>query len=264
MKSYFSRFLYNTLSHSGIREMFTSSLSLSDLIGESSSNQVANLSNLDYRVKPDNDSVCTGRSMVEMLGVLAIIGVLSVGAIAGYSKAMMKYKLNKHAEQMNTVINAVARNAHSFGNIEGGRTIVTYLIKMGEIPTEMIKSGNTNYIFDIFGQSWLIFTNSDNSAIMLATDENSSLRTSSDDNLASCQNILTIAKENAANIHYVATVSNYYNENSIVKMLRGDSICDKQSSIKCLKDMNMNDIYDICTAHRGVKEAIEFQIVWKK
>ena len=31
-----------------------------------------------------------GRSMVEMLGVLAIIGVLSVGAIAGYSKAMMK------------------------------------------------------------------------------------------------------------------------------------------------------------------------------
>ena len=29
-----------------------------------------------------------GRSMVEMLGVLAIIGVLSVGGIAGYSKAM--------------------------------------------------------------------------------------------------------------------------------------------------------------------------------
>ena len=39
-----------------------------------------------------------GRSMVEMLGVLAIIGVLSVGAIAGYSKAMFKYKLNKQAE----------------------------------------------------------------------------------------------------------------------------------------------------------------------
>ena len=56
--------------------------------------------------------------MVEMLGVLAIIGVLSVGAIAGYSKAMMKYKLNKHAEQMNTVINAIARNAHNFNNIK--------------------------------------------------------------------------------------------------------------------------------------------------
>ena len=97
MQSYFIRFLHHTLSHSSIKEVFTSSLSLSDLIGVSSSNQVANLSQLDYRVKPDNDGFCTGRSMVEMLGVLAIIGVLSVGAIAGYSKAMMKYKLNKQA-----------------------------------------------------------------------------------------------------------------------------------------------------------------------
>ena len=32
----------------------------------------------------------SGRSMIEMLGVLAIIGVLSVGGIAGYSKAMNK------------------------------------------------------------------------------------------------------------------------------------------------------------------------------
>ncbi len=67
--------------------------------------KIADLFHLDIRVKPDNDSVCTGRSMVEMLGVLAIIGVLSVGAIAGYSKAMMKYKLNKHAESFNILLN---------------------------------------------------------------------------------------------------------------------------------------------------------------
>ena len=109
MKSYFSRFLHHTLSHSDVREVFTSSLSLSDLIGESRSNKVANLSHLDYRVKPDNDGFCTGRSMVEMLGVLAIIGVLSVGAIAGYGKAMFKYKLNKQTEQLNQVIGAMVR-----------------------------------------------------------------------------------------------------------------------------------------------------------
>ena len=34
----------------------------------------------------------TGRSMVEMLDVLAIIGVLSVGGIAGYRIAMEKWK----------------------------------------------------------------------------------------------------------------------------------------------------------------------------
>ena len=42
----------------------------------------------------------TGRSMVEMLGVLAIIGVLSVGGISGYSRAMSKYRAN---EIMNAV-----------------------------------------------------------------------------------------------------------------------------------------------------------------
>ncbi len=37
----------------------------------------------------------SGRSMVEMLGTLAIIGVLSVGAIAGYSYGMDKYRTNQ-------------------------------------------------------------------------------------------------------------------------------------------------------------------------
>ena len=39
----------------------------------------------------------SGRSMVEMLGVLAIIGVLSVGGIAGYTMAMRKYRANELA-----------------------------------------------------------------------------------------------------------------------------------------------------------------------
>jgi type II secretory pathway pseudopilin PulG len=37
----------------------------------------------------------SGRSMVEMLGVLAIIGVLSIGGIAGYTQAMRKYRVNE-------------------------------------------------------------------------------------------------------------------------------------------------------------------------
>lgn len=46
----------------------------------------------------------TGRSMIEMLGVLAIVGILSVGGIAGYSKAMRKYKYMKLAEELNLFI----------------------------------------------------------------------------------------------------------------------------------------------------------------
>ena len=45
-----------------------------------------------------------GRSMIEMLGVLAIVGVLSVGAMSGYAKAMLKYKLNKQTEQIGSIL----------------------------------------------------------------------------------------------------------------------------------------------------------------
>lgn len=46
----------------------------------------------------------SGRSMVEMLGVLAIIGVLSVGGIAGYSQAMSKFKVTKTTDQIQTMV----------------------------------------------------------------------------------------------------------------------------------------------------------------
>ncbi len=43
-----------------------------------------------------------GRSMIEMLGVLAIIGVLSIGGLAGYTMAM-----NRH--RANTILDYVSR-----------------------------------------------------------------------------------------------------------------------------------------------------------
>ena len=46
----------------------------------------------------------SGRSMVEMLGVLAIIGVLSVGGIAGYSLSMRRHRANQ-------VVDFAAKNA---------------------------------------------------------------------------------------------------------------------------------------------------------
>ena len=49
-------------------------------------------------------AVSSGRSMIEMLGVLAIIGVLSVGGIAGYTKAMEKIHVNKMIGEYNMLI----------------------------------------------------------------------------------------------------------------------------------------------------------------
>ena len=48
-----------------------------------------------------------GRSMVEMLCVLAIVGVLSAGALKGYSNAMFKYKMNKTIDIVNNVLQKI-------------------------------------------------------------------------------------------------------------------------------------------------------------
>lgn len=51
----------------------------------------------------------SGRSMIEMLGVLAIIGVLSAGGIAGYSTAMENYKVNKFIQMISFAASATER-----------------------------------------------------------------------------------------------------------------------------------------------------------
>ncbi|MGN1063245.1 MAG: Tfp pilus assembly protein FimT/FimU, partial [Alphaproteobacteria bacterium] len=43
----------------------------------------------------------SGRTMTEMLGVLAVIGVLSIGGVAGYSYAMDKYRANVTINDIN-------------------------------------------------------------------------------------------------------------------------------------------------------------------
>ena len=76
-----------------------------------------------------------GRSMIEMLGVLAIIGVLSVGGIAGYSKAMTKFKTNKVIDEVITIANNIKtlyanqKNYASLSDID--------LKASGIIPAEM-------------------------------------------------------------------------------------------------------------------------------
>ncbi len=85
----------------------------------------------------------SGRSMIEMLGVLAIIGVLSVGGIAGYSKAMTKYRINKTIEQITLIAGNIRSFFASQKNYEGlssEYTSTSDIIKKAKlIPDEMIE-----------------------------------------------------------------------------------------------------------------------------
>ena len=62
-----------------------------------------------------------GRSMIEILGVLAVIGVLSIGGIAGYTKAMEKRNTNQLLLDVNATIQKINRlynSQPSFENID--------------------------------------------------------------------------------------------------------------------------------------------------
>lgn len=79
----------------------------------------------------------SGRSMVEMLGVLAIIGVLSAGGLAGYSKAMFKHKLNNTIDQITMIVTNVRTMYGTAANYEGLGSNAD-VKKLGIIPSNMI------------------------------------------------------------------------------------------------------------------------------
>lgn len=81
----------------------------------------------------------SGRSMVEMLGVLAIIGVLSVGGISGYSKAMAKFKLTKAQDQISMLLMNI-RTAFSGSSNYAGLNNTT-AVQLNIVPGDMLPKG---------------------------------------------------------------------------------------------------------------------------
>ena len=122
--------------------------------------QVKHSFSLDARVKPEYDYkvMQCGRSMIEMLGVLAIIGVLSVGGIAGYSKAMMKFKINKTIQQISEIATNI-RTLYAQQNDYDGLNATT-ATQMGAIPDDLKTSTNrygSIHITNVFGGELFVY-----------------------------------------------------------------------------------------------------------
>ena len=98
-----------------------------------------------------------GRSMIEMLGVLAIIGVLSVGGIAGYSKAMLKFRVNKTVDQ----VTQIATNVRTFFGSQSDYSdmSVKVLCKARLLPDEMIQGSCSSISFNTLYPKGLDFLN---------------------------------------------------------------------------------------------------------
>ena len=97
-----------------------------------------------------------GRSMIEMLGVLAIIGVLSIGGLAGYTMAMNRHRANQILDYVSRC--AVAAQTFGDGYYIGHVTKsfdtqgnVTYTVTQGNcgefLPLEVGPNGMTASTF---------------------------------------------------------------------------------------------------------------------
>lgn len=97
----------------------------------------------------------SGRSMVEMLGVLAIVAVLSVGGIAGYSKAMAKFKISKTLDQVSTLVTDI-RSLYS-GSPDYAGISIPNLTTYEVIPNDMrVGTGAAATAKNAFGGDVLI------------------------------------------------------------------------------------------------------------
>ena len=231
----------------------------------------ANLFHLDYRVKPDNDnigvdyrvkfendSICTGRSMVEMLGVLAIVGVLSVGAIAGYSKAMFKYKLNKQTEQMNQLFNGITQYYRQLSNTEN---LLPVLKKLNIVPVEMLKN-NPSYIFDVFNNSLIAkvapcYDNNPDTCTVLYYF----ITINNNQDIAVCRNIINTVKENSSDLYAAELLGNWGQEGETQYTFSGDAYCGKFGR-KCLKEISIYDMEDMCNSAKG-KNNTHLKVWWR-
>ena len=81
-----------------------------------------------------------GRSMIEMLGVLAIIGVLSVGGLAGYAKMMAQYRINATLQQIQTISAKLSSLSANGGSYQGLSNYTVY--RLNALPAEMVTSVN--------------------------------------------------------------------------------------------------------------------------
>ena len=198
----------------------------------------------------------SGRSMVEMLGVLAIIGVLSVGAIAGYSKAMFKYRLNKMVEQYNQLFGTITVHREEFSKLSSPTQQVSLfpiIYKMGELPDGMMLYNNI-YAYDIFKHTSEVRSSWGSTIIWyIQLSNHDEQHTSSPDLIEACRNMyqyLLIPRQD--DIYQVHFYHHDQQGESSEGSVFGNKAC--KSGQKCLKDLNISDIDTICNSAQPNRE----------
>ncbi len=208
-----------------------------------------------------NDACSVGRSMIEMLGVLAIVGVLSVGGIAGYSKAMEKFKVNKLLDEYTMLIYGLLGNANEFRNQSQTESrnqigLIDYAQAASLVPETWKKVNNTR-MTDSQGNVILLFSRSNRLVMDIyiggVVNEKTGIMTYSTGYSAYvCRELM---QNLAQPLHGAVQFISFYRwtDGEYAHLYRGDKYCVQGE--KCLRDITLAEINDLCKSCEGDKEA---------
>ena len=191
-----------------------------------------------------------GRSMIEMLGVLAIIGVLSVGGIAGYSQAMEKFKMNKAIGDYNMLIFGLLEHEADLKQLATNANVsftslINYVDSAGLIPQNWQKI-NDSVISDAYGNHIQIFVNEIGKLVVdfylggFEAGDDKVWRKSKAFNPKLCREIFSNI---AAPLHSTLEKAWIYNSND---SFFGDKFCSK--NVTCLQNITLSQIKNACNS----------------
>ena len=198
---------------------------------------------LSLKAKDDYKSVLQlGRSMIEMLGVLAIIGVLSVGGIAGYSKAMEKFKVNKAISEYSLLIFGILEHLDDLRHTACDNTnfcgLASYYQAANLLPGNWIVTDDA-HISDSNGN--MIFTFVRNKRIGFDLYLGAATGSSKFPQKL-CKELFTnLVKPLHSSLYHAGIWGNVNGGN----YLYGDNIC-QTDGLKCLRDISLSEINSLC------------------
>ncbi len=194
-----------------------------------------------------------GRSMLEMLGVLAIVGILSVGGIFGYNKAVRMYKINKLSEEFTFVMNNLLLNKDIFAS-QKKKTSNNISLNLSNIlkQAQMLPPNWTNdskYIYDsthskisISVFHYPINLDYHNTIFISYYLNNLAKSTRTELCLSFFKNAIIPYQENILRVGIVTI--NDENKLNNHNYLFGKRMCSK--NVTCLQNMTYTDILNAC------------------
>ncbi|MCM1323091.1 MAG: type II secretion system GspH family protein [Acetobacter sp.] len=184
-----------------------------------------------------------GRSMIEMLGVLAIVGILSVGGIMGFSSAMTKFKIIKLAEEYNLFLQNILEYEMDWKQLRishPSAELADVIENMGILPTSWQKKDK--FILDSFGGS--MYPHIGKACFFVLDYSIKSSKKEAKTNLQLCQAMwLNIIIPNKGIIDHAWIYRG--EENGKENVWYGVNQCTDYKN--CLEYMKPSDIYAICT-----------------